>query len=138
MTSQQLNLSFTLPTSFTGCTVPITGTEVGTLDTTTFYDQNGNPTEILQRSPNAIATYFSASGTAYTSVTPASTRLDLATGTITYDGLQAHIVIPGQGDAGAATGHVVFNTTTGALLIADGQTTLLTPFSPSVCTLLEQ
>jgi hypothetical protein len=33
---------------------------------------------------------------------------------------------------------VVFNTTTGALLIADGQTTLLTPFSPTMCALLEQ
>jgi hypothetical protein len=28
--------------------------------------------------------------------------------------------------------------TTGALLVAHGQTTLLTPFSPSVCALLEQ
>jgi hypothetical protein len=137
-TTQQLNLSVSLPTTFTGCSVPITVTEVGTLKTTTFYDQNGNPTVITQHTPRLIGTYFSASGTAYVSESPASTKFDIAANTITYDGLQAHIIIPGQGNAGAATGHVVFNTTTGALLIADGQTTLLTPFSPSVCALLEQ
>jgi len=137
-TSQQLNVSAALPTSFTGCNVPITVTEVGTLDTTTFYDSNGNPTEILLRTPKLDATYFSATGTAYVTESPASARIDVATGLITYDGLQGHIVIPGQGNVGAATGHVIFNMATGALLVADGQTTLLTPFSPSVCALLQQ
>jgi len=65
-------------------------------------------------------------------------NVDLVDNAITYDGLQAHIVIPGQGLIGVATGHVVFNTQTGALLVSHGQTTLLTPFSPQVCALLAQ
>jgi hypothetical protein len=52
--------------------------------------------------------------------------------------LQAHIVIPGQGLIGGATGHVVFNTQTGALVRASGQTTFITPFSAQICSLLAQ
>lgn len=137
-TSQPINLTFQLPTSFTGCTVPITASEAGVVDTTTFYDQNGNPTEIVAHTPGLVVTYYSASGTPYSSVSPASTTIDVATGDITYNGLQGNIIIPGQGLVGAATGHVIFNMATGALLVADGQTSLLTPFSPSVCALLEQ
>ncbi len=137
-TSQPLNLTFQLPTSFTGCTVPITGSEAGVVDTTTFFDQNGNPTEIVEHTPNLTVTYYSVSGTAYSSVSPATTTFDVATGDITYDGMQGKIVIPGQGLVGTATGHVMFNTATGAVLVANGQTSLLTPFSPSVCALLEQ
>lgn len=137
-TSQSINLTFQLPTSFTGCTIPITASETGVVDTTTFYDQNGNPTEIVAHTPDLIVTYYSAGGTPYSSVSPASTTIDVATGDITYNGLQGDIIIPGQGLVGMATGHVMFNMATGAVLVADGQTSLLTPFSPSVCALLEQ
>jgi len=130
--------TFTLPTSFTGCSFPITASQTGTGYVTTFYDNAGNPTDIFTRTPHLTVTYYSQSGTAYTSDSPATTHVDLVNNTITYDGLQQHIIIPGQGLIGAATGHVVFNTQTGALLVAHGQTTFLTPFSPEVCALLAQ
>jgi hypothetical protein len=82
--------------------------------------------------------HLSQSGTAYSSTSPASTHVDLVNNTITYDGPQAHIVILGQGLIDAATSHVIFNTQTGALLVADRQATLLTPFSPEACNLLSQ
>ncbi len=130
--------TFTLPTSFTGCSFVITLTQTGMGVVTTYYDSAGNPTDIFTRTPGLIVSYISQSGTSYTSNSPASTHVDLVNNTITYDGLQAHIVIPGQGLIGAATGHVIFNTQTGALLLATGQTSLLTPFSPEVCSLLSQ
>ena len=133
-----LRFSFTLPTSFTGCSFIINGMQTGTGVVTTYYDSAGNPTDIFTRTPGLTVTYSSQSGTPYTSTSPASTHVDLVNNTITYDGLQQHIVIPGQGLIGAATGHVVFNTQTGALIVANGQTTFLTPFSPEVCSLLSQ
>jgi hypothetical protein len=139
-TSQSIDLtgSFTLPTSFTGCSFVINAIQTGTGVQTTHYDNAGNPIEITTRTPHLTVTYFSQSGTPYTSDSPASTKLDLVNNTITFDGLEAHIVIPGQGLIGGATGHVVFNTQTGALITADGQTTFLTPFSPAICDLLAQ
>jgi hypothetical protein len=130
--------TFTLPTAFTGCSFVINASQSGTGVVTTYYDSAGNPTDIFTRTPQLTVSYYNQSGTPYTSTSPASTHVDLVHNTITYDGLQAHIVIPGQGLIGAATGHVIFNTQTGALLVASGQTTLLTPFSPEVCSLLSQ
>jgi len=137
-TTVDLTGTFILPTAFTGCAFPVTLTQTGSGTVTTYYDKDGNPRDIFTRTPHLTVTYFSQGGTPYTSDSPATTHVDLANNTITFDGLQAHIVIPGQGLIGAATGHVVFNTQTGALLTADGQTTFLTPFSPSVCALLAQ
>jgi hypothetical protein len=133
-----LTLSFTLPTSFTGCNFTVTAQQTGSGVVTTFYDKSGNPTDIFTRTPHLTVTYYSQSGASYTSDSTATTHLDLVNNTITYDGLQQHIVIPGQGNVGAATGHVVFNTQTGALIVAHGQTTFLTPFSAQICALLGQ
>jgi hypothetical protein len=137
-TTVDLTGSFSLPTSFTGCSFIVNATQTGTGIVTTYYDNNGNPTDIFTRAPHFSATYYSQSGTSYTTHSSATTHVDLVNHTITYDGLQQHIVIPGQGNVGAATGHVIFNTQTGALLVAHGQTTFLTPFSPEICSLLSQ
>lgn len=132
-----LTASFVLPTSFTGCAYPVNGLQVGSGVVTTYYDQNGNPTDIYTRTPGLTVTYTGQNGKSYTTDSPASTHVDLVNNTITYDGLEQHIVLPGQGNVGAVTGHVVFNTQTGALLTQDGQSTMLTPFSPTVCSLLD-
>jgi hypothetical protein len=137
-TTVDLTGSSTLPTAFTECSFVVNGSQSGTGEVTTFFDKSGNPTDIFTRTPGLTVTYYSQSGTPYTSNSPATTHVDLVNNTITYDGLQAHNVIPGQGLIGAATGHVIFNTQTGALLRADGQSTFLTPFSPQVCSLLSQ
>jgi hypothetical protein len=133
-----LTFSFTLPTAFTGCSFVVNGQQNGSGVVTTYYDNSGNPTDIFTRTPHLTVTYTSQSGTPYTSDSTASTHVDLVNNTITYDGLQQHIIIPGQGLIGADTGHVIFNTQAGVLIVSHGQNTFLTPFSPQICALLGQ
>jgi hypothetical protein len=126
--------TFDLPTSFTGCSFDVTLVQSGNAEQTISYDNSGNVIKIFLRSEDVSATYYGINGASYfVKNSPASVTIDPIADTATYHGLQANIVVPHEGEIGAATGHVTFNMATGATLVADGQTSFLTPFSPAVC-----
>jgi hypothetical protein len=135
-TKQQVNIGITVdvPPAFSGCSFDVTLIQTGYAEQTTYYDNSGNVVKIFLRSEDVSATYYGLNGAyAFIKNSPASVTIDPVADTVTYNGLQANIVVPHEGEIGAATGHVTFNMATGATLVADGQTSFLTPWTPAVC-----
>jgi hypothetical protein len=131
--------TFDLPTSFNGCSFDVTLVQAGDAEQAISYDNSGNVIKIFLRSEDVSATYYGINGTSYfVKNGPASVTIDPIADTATYHGLQANIIVPHEGEIGAATGHVKFNMASGATIVADGQTSFLMPFSPAVCACLSR
>jgi hypothetical protein len=135
-----MSFSFTFPGDYTGCGFPVTISQTGVGNVTTYYDQSGNVTRIHTTSPpSGLVAFVSANGITYTSISSGNIWTFYVDGNptlVTVNGLEEHIVIPGTGVVGQATGTFSFNPVTGPTEV-HGQFTMSSAgnWSPAVCAL---